>query len=103
MGLTLPTVFRLSNYAGVDQVPGHEGQRYALLVGPVVLACVGPVGSDETTVLPLHPVDPPQWLIPTSTPLHFAIKGVSEFYFKPLYALTDSEKFTVYPIFGGES
>ena len=43
--------YRFSLYEGVDQVKGFEGKRYALLVGPIVLACVGPMGLDGTTVL----------------------------------------------------
>merc|ERR1711990_486610 len=35
ISFTLPTIYRLSLYTGVDQVPGFEGRRYALLVGPI--------------------------------------------------------------------
>lgn len=105
IALTLPTVYHLSHYIGGDQVPGYEGKRYALLIGPVVLACVGPVERSgplqDTTVLPVLPENPSEWLVPTGTPLHFGIKGASQFRFKPLYAIRDGEGFTVYPIFGG--
>ena len=36
----LPTVYKLTQYTGVDQIPGHDGKRFAVSVGPVVLACV---------------------------------------------------------------
>merc|ERR1712039_1061511 len=102
LSLVLPRVYSLSNYIGADQVAGYEGKRYALLVGPVVLACVGHMRTDQTTVLPLPPSNPEQWLIPQATPLHFSIKGIDGFIFKPLRSVLDSEEFTVYPIFDGE-
>ena len=44
----LPTVFKLNQYLGVDQVAGFEGKRYALQLGPVVLACVAMPGTQMT-------------------------------------------------------
>lgn len=99
--LTLPTVYHFSNYIGLDQIAGREGKRYAVSVGPVVLACVGPINADDTTVLPVAPSHPTKWLIPTETPLHFNIAGVSNFVFKPLWSVDVGEKFAVYPIFAG--
>jgi len=105
ISFTLPIVYRLSLYTGVDQVKGYEGKRYALLVGPIVLACVGPMDTGEknsTVVLPMGPTDPSEWLITNvSHPLHFNIKGSNRFEFKPMWDVLDGERFTTYPIFGG--
>merc|ERR1712151_420405 len=43
VSFTLPIEYKLSLYTGVDQIQGYEGKRYALSMGPVVFACVGPV------------------------------------------------------------
>ena len=40
LSFVLPEVLTLSLYTGVDQIAGHEGKRYALKVGPIVMACV---------------------------------------------------------------
>ena len=49
---------------GVDQIPGHDGKRFAVSVGPVVLACVALPGHKMTklggwgfltTLLPISP------------------------------------------------
>ena len=45
---SLPTVFKLNQYLGVDDVIGYEGKRYALQLGPVVLACVAMPGVKMT-------------------------------------------------------
>jgi hypothetical protein len=97
--LNLFREYRFSVYEGVDQVKGFEGKRFALLVGPVVLACVGPMGVDGTTVLPVPAGNAHGWLIPSAKPMHFNIKGVSRFMFKPLWAVDQGEHFTVYPIY----
>jgi len=103
ISFVLPRVYKLSRYEGVDQIPGYEGKRYALLLGPIVLACVGPMDLQGTTVLPVPPSQVPDWLLPdaSGTPLHFGIRGAPQFRFKPLWAVRDGEKFTTYPIFGG--
>lgn len=103
VSFTLPTIYRVSQYTGVEQVHGYEGKRFALQVGPIVLACVGPMDAGDTTVLPVAAGSVEDWLVPTSQPLHFNIKGAPNFHFKPLWDVSQGEKFTVYPILGGSS
>ena len=56
ISFTLPTVFRLSLYTGVDQIPpgSRPGRRFALLANALVLACVGPAvqNASSTIVIP---------------------------------------------------
>jgi len=100
VSFTLPKVYRLSQYTGIEQVKGYEGKRFALQVGPIVLACVGPMDVGYTTVLPIAAQDVEEWLVPTNEPLHFEIKGANAFQFKPLWDVLQGENFTVFPIFG---
>ena len=109
VSFALPTVFSFSHYTGMNQVAGHEGSRYALQVGPIVLAAVGPAiaafGHDQTVVIPHQPTvgaagAAPAWLTPIAgKPLHFAVAGVAGIVFKPNYAMLGNEKFTTFPIF----
>ena len=48
---TLPTVYKLTRYTGVDQIQGYEGKRFALSVGPIVLGCVGAALNTTTPYL----------------------------------------------------
>lgn len=109
VSFALTTVFSFSHYTGMNQVAGHEGNRYALQVGPIVLAAVGPAitafGHDQTVVIPHQPTvgaagAAPAWLTPVAEkPLHFAVAGVAGIVFKPNYAMLGNEKFTTFPIF----
>lgn len=92
-------MLRLSLYTGVDQVAGYEGKRYALLLGPVVLACVGPMDAQSTAVLPVPAEDPAAWLVPKpGAPLTYGVKGAPLHEFRPLWTVSDGQPFTTYPI-----
>lgn len=97
---------RLSPYTGAEQVPGYEGRRYAVQMGPVVLACVGPsnLQPKAVAILPVDPAARPEsWLVPRASPLTYGVKGAPAYEFRPLWTVTDGEQFTTFPILNGSA
>lgn len=96
MQFTLPMGLKLTHYAGLDRIEGHE--RYALEYGPVLLALTGSSnamlkcagGSSVQDLLPRIKQD-------SHRPLHFGIEGHSEFKYIPYWQVV-SEPFTCYPV-----
>lgn len=107
LSLSLPSVYRLIVYDGVDQIPvgTTQRQRFALLVGPLVLACVGPTvqNSTSTIVIPHAPINGSiaDWLIPIpDKKLHFGIRGLdSRFEFMPNWEVRTGQQWTTYPLY----
>lgn len=106
ISFTLPTVFRLSLYTGVDQIPpgSRPGRRFALLANALVLACVGPAvqNASSTIVIP-HRADNAtieNWLQPLDgKSMHFRVKGLAGVIFKPNWLVNASESWTTFPLF----
>jgi hypothetical protein len=93
---TLPVELRLTQYAGLDKIEGHE--RFALEYGPILLALIG---SDSATLSVrggrrhediLHRIkqDPDR-------PLHFTVEGHPELTYIPYWQVL-AEPFTCYPV-----
>ena len=98
----LPHAYSLQNYVGADQIPGRDGKRYAVLVGPIVLACVGNTSKSEGVKQLPTQSKVGEWLIPRAgDPLHFDVKNQPRLSFVPLFdqAAYKGETFTVYPAF----
>ena len=83
-------------------------RRYALQLGPVVLAAVGQLEPHVDTVVVPHPpvVGPgaglPSWLTPVpGKTLHFAVQGAPGVVFKPMWDMLPADPFTTFPIFNG--
>jgi hypothetical protein len=104
LAFSLPMAFASTLYTGYDQI--GNATRFALELGPVLLAAVGPltpIGKDAAVVLPstLDPARPQDWLSPVAgAPLHFAVAGVPGVTIVPYFEVQE-ESFDVYPIFGG--
>jgi DUF1680 family protein len=113
ISLSLPTdVYTLSKYTGADQVAGYANKRYALSVGPIVLACIalpGQVFSKQfTAVLPIDPtaaiktwlsLDSPEQSAAAGFRRSYSIAGVVGFKFAPMWEIPPLSTFTTYPIF----
>lgn len=58
IAIALPTVYKITKYSGTDQIQDYEGKRFALSVGPIVLACVWRDCTQHncTTNAPILPV-----------------------------------------------
>jgi len=95
VSFTLPAGFRLTRYAGVDQIEGRE--RYALEYGPILLAVVGTDdvqlrrsgSSAQGFTSQLNAI--------SGQPLHFAIDGNPDHIYMPYYAIKE-ETFTCFPV-----
>lgn len=93
---TLPMKLKLTRYAGLDKVEGHE--RFALEYGPVLLALIGsdsaalkvPGGHRHEEILQRIKPDPDR-------PLHFSIDGHPEYTYIPYWQVI-TEPFTCYPV-----
>ena len=104
LSFTLPELYTLSLYTGIDQI--HGSQRYALKVGPIVMACVGQNGGGATPLVPLAAsnVTIKDWLIPVpGKALNFQVKGAPSLQFVPMWEVPSSSRFTTYPIFKAPS
>ena len=80
------------------------GKRYAVLVGPIVLACVGNTSKSEGVKQLPTQSKVGEWLIPRARdPLHFDVKNQPRLRFVPLFDqaayMYRGESFTVYPAF----
>ncbi len=93
---TLPIQLRLTRYAGLDKIEGHE--RYALEYGPILLALIGsdnavlsvPGGKRAEDLLDRITQDPYR-------PLHFSIEGHPQFSYIPYWQVV-TEPFTCFPV-----
>jgi len=92
---TLPIQLKLTRYAGLDKIEGHE--RYALEYGPILLALIGsdnavlsvPGGKRAEDLLDRITQDPYR-------PLHFSIEGHPQFSYIPYWQVV-TEPFTCFP------
>ena len=121
LSFLLPEVYRLMAYSGTDEIAGFVGRRYALLVGPVVLACSNisnassplqttwsreagrPEDSLSNAVMIPHAASNAtvsEWLVPTAgRPLHYTVKGAPDVELLPLWELPELRRFTTFPVF----
>jgi DUF1680 family protein len=93
----LPMEFKLTRYAGVDQIAGHE--RYALEYGPVLLAILG--SSDARLVVRNgeRQEDLVKQLKPKSgQPLHFTLEANAAQEYIPYWEVPYKAAFTCYPV-----
>lgn len=112
ISLSLSPPLKLTHYTGVDQIKGHEGKRYAVTHGPIVLACVALPGHLAGAALPvLIPASPTAevstWL---TTDLEntagfrrsYTIKGVAGYKMVPLWEVPAATEFTTYSVLAGK-
>ena len=96
ISFTLPMDFRVTNYTGFDQIPGHK--RYAIEYGPILLAVTGPLDKNDAATIAHDPKDVKSWLKPKAgQPLCFTIDGNTTHTYMPYFLIRD-ETFCVYPI-----
>jgi hypothetical protein len=107
--LQLPMAFQAVRYSGSSQLPPY--QRWAYLLGPVLLAVQGPWNSTLGALVmpqpggaPLDPAAPGAWLAPVggagSNPLHFAVAGAPGWSAKPYFEVQAADEiFSVFPHF----
>ena len=95
VSFTLPTVLAMTQYTGMDQIPGHEGKRYALKLGPILLAAVGPY-TGGTIQIP-HDHASTDWLKPKGN-LVFGVTN-STATFMPMWEMATTDVFTTFPLF----
>ena len=114
VGLPFAASARLTNYSGVDQIKGYEGKRYALQIGPMVLALVAippakmsiATSTSVTTVLPLSGKAKPADFLVEDPPgtggfkRSWSIMGVSGFCYVFNFEVPAALEFTTYPVFG---
>jgi DUF1680 family protein len=96
ISFTLPAAPVLTEYKGVDQIPGHK--RYSLTYGPLLYAAVG--SSDA--ILHLTGGDKPEDLVQQLTPkpdapLHFTVAGNPDVVYMPYWQI-DQQEFTCFPV-----
>jgi len=95
IAFTLPIGFRLTPYAGLDKIEGHE--RYALEYGPILMAIEG---SDDARLKAsgANVEDFAKQLTPRfGEPLRFEISGNPDHVYGPYYAIKN-DPFTCYPV-----
>ncbi|MEI7807995.1 MAG: beta-L-arabinofuranosidase domain-containing protein [Verrucomicrobiota bacterium] len=94
----LPLTLRVHRYEGEAKLAGVE--RYAVLYGPILLACVGPLDGGVPRIAQ-DPARVSEWLTADPRqPLHFRIRGTTNHYFAPYWRLGHDEPFTCYPVIG---
>ena len=95
---TLPMDFRVTEYAGVDQIEGRR--RYAVEYGPILLAAVGPLDAKQVATIDRAPDAVKQWLKPKAgQPLHFEIEGLATHELMPYWQI-DGQPFCIFPLMG---
>ncbi len=91
----LPAGFALSEYAGIDQIPGRK--RYSLTYGPILCAAVG----SKDAVLRASGARPEQLIHQLKpkpgSPLHYTVAGNPGVEYMP-YWQVDKEEFTCFPV-----
>ena len=98
---TLPAGFALTEYTGVDQIPGQK--RYSLMYGPLLYAAVG--SKDAVLRVPSgsRPEDFIHQLTPKpGAPLHFTVAGNPGTVYMPYWQI-DKEEFTCFPVIDTKS
>jgi DUF1680 family protein len=96
VAFTLPAAPVLTEYKGVDQIPGHK--RYSLTYGPLLLAAVG--NKDGILLIPSgnRPEDLVNHLQPIpDKPLHFKVADNPGVVYMP-YWQVDKQEFTCFPV-----
>ena len=109
---SLDAAITVTRYSGYTQIRGHT--RYAVRVGPVLLAAVGPWDAGIDSILINGIADPfntTSWLVPMADPLasqasplppplalHFTVLGNPSVTFRPYFTVQE-ELFEVYPAF----
>jgi hypothetical protein len=93
---TLPIALVLTEYKGVDQIPGHK--RYSLTYGPLLYAAVG----NKDAVLRLPDGDKSEDLVQylaakPGAPLHFTIAENPDVVYMPYWQI-DKQEFTCFPV-----
>ncbi len=93
---TLPMDFRVTPYAGADQIAGHR--RFAVEYGPILLAAVGPLDANSAVTISAKAEDIKRWLKPKADrPLCFTIDGDPAHEFLPYWSIGD-QTYCVYPV-----
>jgi DUF1680 family protein len=96
VAFALPLRFRATRLRGAEVIPGQP--RYAIEVGPILLAAVGPLDGHGCVVIRHPPDDPAAWLQPVpGKPLHFSVFGQPDCEFLPYYEIR-RQPFTCFPI-----
>lgn len=94
----LPLTLRVHRYEGEARVAG--GERYAVLYGPMLLACVGPLDKGPPRIAH-DPARVSEWLeLDPQQPLHHRIHEMPTHRFAPWWRLGNNESFTCYPVIG---
>jgi len=96
ISFVLPMDFRVTPYAGADQIAGHH--RYAVEYGPILLAAVGPLDANSAVTIAAKAADIKKWLKPKADrPLCFTIDGDPAHEFQPYWSIGD-QAFCIFPI-----
>ncbi len=96
ISFVLPMDFRVTPYAGADQIAGHH--RYAVEYGPILLAAVGPLDANSAVTIAAKAADIKKWLKPKAArPLCFTIDGDPAHEFQPYWSIGD-QAFCIYPV-----
>jgi uncharacterized protein len=98
----LPIAFKLTRYAGVDQIKGQE--RFSLEYGPILMAALGAADAELTLIGAESPLDLAKELRPVKDqPLHFTMYSFAlgapggETVFVPYFEI-GSESFSCVPV-----
>jgi hypothetical protein len=90
--LRLPVAVRVIKYEGQDS---NRHDRYALLAGPILLACQGTPGL---VTIPQNPNRMSDWLKPVpGKPLHYRAEGLPDHPLVPYYQLDGDTPYTCFP------
>jgi DUF1680 family protein len=96
IAFTLPMDFTLTQYEGLDKIPGHE--RFALEYGPVLLAIDGSADARLVVENGSQPQDILKQIKPKyGRPLHYDVAGASPQQYMPYWEVQDGP-FTCYPV-----
>ena len=98
LALRLPVGLRVTEYAGLDTVPGCG--RYALEHGPLLLGLTGPLDFRGRYIEVRHdPWNPTSWLTASADKeAHYRVKGKPNYEYVPYYEI-GAETFSCYPAF----
>lgn len=93
----LPMAFRTQKYLGKDQIVQMD--RYSYEYGPLLYAVTGPHNNNSSVWIHHKPGEFESWILPTSDPLTFAIKGDASHKLEPYYRLGNETPMTCFPTF----
>lgn len=92
---SLPIGFKLTEYTGVDQIPGHK--RYSLTYGPLLFAAIGPKDAKLRLPSGSRPEDIGRHLkAQTGALLRFNVDENPHIIYMPYYQVAE-EEFTCFP------